>query len=209
MPAALPPALVDLLREMRAAGVSINGLIEATGINRHTVIKYTSALDEAVCGCGRPRGHPGNCTARRAGRTAPPGISLAIGDRTRKWTAEAERMLGVWWRQGLTPAEIAPRVNALLGRTDISPHAVQVKVGKLKLLRHGKRSDLIAQARRDYWARWRRGEVTDNERCPSPVKPEPVPVPPRPAFSMSAMRGGDPFREARRAQKIEAMRGRV
>lgn len=38
----LPDKLVDLLREMRAGGVSIRGLQEATGLAKDTIIRYTS-----------------------------------------------------------------------------------------------------------------------------------------------------------------------
>lgn len=51
---ALPLALVDLLREMRVAGVSIGGLREATGLSTKTIIKYTSGLTRLLCECGRP-----------------------------------------------------------------------------------------------------------------------------------------------------------
>lgn len=38
----LPDKLVDLLREMRAGGVSIRGLEQATGLAKDTIIRYTS-----------------------------------------------------------------------------------------------------------------------------------------------------------------------
>lgn len=38
----LPDALVGLLREMRAGGISLSGLHEATGLSRDTLVRYTS-----------------------------------------------------------------------------------------------------------------------------------------------------------------------
>lgn len=143
---ALPPALVDLLREMRAAGVSINGLREATGINARTIIKYTSDRHQ---NSGVPVNH------------AP------IGDRTRKWTDEANKLLCDEWSAGATLDSLVTRINAMLGRSDITARAVRVRIAQLKLHRPtGFQNEEISAARRAYWERWRRGQITDNRRCP-------------------------------------------
>ena len=166
----LPAKLVELLREMRAKGVSLAGLREATGLNQKTLIRYTSDVPRrGVCPCGRPADHGGGCSERRK-RYSPETLARNIGERTRKWTDEADNYLKANYPTGMSLEELATRSNEMLGRTDITPHAVQVRVGKYKLTRNpdARNNEAIAEARREYWRRWRAGEITNNQRCPAP-----------------------------------------
>ena len=130
----LPHKLVDLLREMRAKGVSLAGLREATGLSKDTIIRYTS---------------PG---------TLP----------ERKWTDAAVQFLREEYPQGKTLEYLAERINQMVGRTDITPNAVHVKVGQLKLLRNNPNNQAKSEGRKAYWRKWREGRVTNNRRCPPP-----------------------------------------
>lgn len=119
---------------MRARGVSINGLREATGLSRDTIIHYTSP------------------------ETLP----------EKKWTQEAENYLRERYPPGEDILTLTAEVNKMLGRTDITPRAVQVRIGQLKLLRVKPNNDAKGDASREYWQKWRSGEVADNPRCPPP-----------------------------------------
>ena len=164
----LPVKLVELLREMRGKGVSLAGLREATGINQKTLIRYTSDVPRrGVCPCGRPADHGGGCVERRK-RYSPETLARNIGERTRKWSEAADNFLKEHYPTGMTLEELAEHINQMLGRTDITPHAVQVRVGKFKLLRNARNNEAIAEARREYWRKWRAGEITNNQRCPAP-----------------------------------------
>lgn len=167
----LPHKLVELLREMRAKGVSLAGLREATGLNQKTLIRYTSDVPRAaLCACGRRADHGGGCIERRKGYSPEAVIRANIGDFTRKWNDEADNFLLEWYPKGMSLEEIAEQVNKILGRTDITPHAVQVRAGTRGLTRNpgARNNKAIAAARRQYWERWRQGKVTNNQRCPPP-----------------------------------------
>jgi hypothetical protein len=166
----LPPKLVDLLREMRSKGVSLAGLREATGLNQKTLIRYTSDVPRGgVCPCGRPADHGGGCSERRK-RYSAEALARNIGDVTRKWNDEADAYLREHYPTGMSLEELAEHSNKVLGRTDITPSAVQVRIGKWKLRRNpdAVNNKAKAEARTRYWEKWRAGEITDNQRCPAP-----------------------------------------
>lgn len=148
----LPEKLVDLLREMRSKGVSLAGLREATGLNPKTLAKATQGvLKGATCPCGRPADHGGGCSERRKR------YSTEVLERSnrRKWTSEADAYLREWYPQGTPLEELAAHVNQMLSRSDITPHAVQVRVGTWHLKRNPGTENNAAksEARKRYWRR--------------------------------------------------------
>lgn len=128
----LPDKLVDLLREMRTSGVTVEGLVEATGLPRTTVCHYTDP----------PKGN--------------------------KWTEPAVEYLRQNYHTGESLDDLTAMVQAITGRSDISRSAVLVKVGQLKLHRDEPNNGAKAHGRKEYWRKWRAGEITNNSRCPPP-----------------------------------------
>jgi hypothetical protein len=112
---------------MRAKGVSIRGLREATGLSKDAIIRYTSPE------VWEPR----------------------------KWTDAALAYLDAEYPKGTTLEDLASEINRMLGRTDITPHAVQVKVGQRKLLRNEPNNEARIEAIRRYW-RTKTNKSVDN-----------------------------------------------
>lgn len=122
----LPDKLVDLLREMRSKGVSLNGLREATGLSKDTIIRYTSP-------------------------EIPP---------EPKWTPKAIDYLRTNYPPGESMDDLTAVIHAITGRTDITQHAVKVKIGQLKLLRDQPNNQAKGVASREYWDKWRQNRST-------------------------------------------------
>lgn len=51
------------------AGMTVSGAARKVGVSVSTASRYARATRApgALCGCGRPAGHPGRCSARRNG----------------------------------------------------------------------------------------------------------------------------------------------
>lgn len=130
----------------------------------------------------------------------------------KKWTSRANKLV-IEGKQRDTPAQdIAVMVNALLGRTDITFHAVNVRAYKLgfRSTKEAKGAK-ISVARKRYWERRHAAKRASAVATALPVAP-PVPVPtpaPKQPFRMMSMQGPDPRRAALLAAKARSSFGRV
>lgn len=227
----LPEALIATIRDLRRTK-SVAEVRAILQIASHTILKYSNDIKREPCQCGRPGGHKGWCKTMLARSPRRQATVAAFIPKNKKWTEEAKRLVCLQWELGLAPEAICADVQALLGRTDISTHAIQVIAGKSGAKRpFGYLSSLRHKNMTSRWVRWR----SNKEKWTETLAEEPTTAPPSPhhdmsqvqavvekrppivvaqvrsrqGFSMEAMRGPDPLTSVRLAQAAQASRGRL
>jgi hypothetical protein len=182
---------VARLRQLRAQGISLSGIVAESGLSNVTVIKYTRGFLAGACGCGRPAGHQGWCKVLFERHPAARKNFVMACKRRAKWTDAAQEYTTARYEAGDHLRDIARAVNIMLGRSDITEHAVRVRIGKLGARRLSRRAD---------------GTRVNTMRPGAPAKLPPSQVVP---FVGLALRGPDPWRELKLRQIAEGSRGRV
>lgn len=86
-------ATIASIVRLRGSGLSIAAVAAKTDVSRVTVIKYTRGMNRGMCRCGKPGGHKGWCEHRFVEHPIALAKFRKIGDRTRKWTTEADEVL--------------------------------------------------------------------------------------------------------------------
>lgn len=122
---------IAAIREHRRTH-SIAETASLVGVCKNTVITYCRDIQREPCECGRPGGHKGWCTVLYAKHPKRHAVVRAFhGAINSKWTDEARALVRRQWEAGMRPKHIAAQVNIMLGRSDISAHAVVVQAGKM------------------------------------------------------------------------------